>query len=157
MEVIKFGRVFTPYSQFSNFARTPIIINEIVYPTTEHYYQVMKFIRTDPDYAEKIRNSKTPKESKDLGHSRAHPLDKDWDDESNGEPLKIKVMRKALLTKFTQYSLLRNILLNTGENTILEDSPWDAYWGIGKNGKGKNMLGKLLMELRTKLKNEFKK
>ena len=27
----------------------------------------------------------------------------------------------------------------------------DAFWGTGKNGNGKNMLGKLLMEVRQEL------
>lgn len=28
------------------------------------------------------------------------------------------------------------------------NSPRDDFWGIGKNGNGKNMLGILLMEIR---------
>ena len=42
-------------------------------------------------------------------------------------------------------------LLSTGERKLIEDSPVDYYWGCGEDGSGVNMLGKLLMELRTEL------
>jgi hypothetical protein len=34
----------------------------------------------------------------------------------------------------------------------VEASPGDDYWGIGKNRKGENKLGKMLMEIRSELK-----
>ena len=34
---------------------------------------------------------------------------------------------------------------------IVEASPHDAYWGGGRDGKGSNHLGRLLMELRADL------
>jgi predicted NAD-dependent protein-ADP-ribosyltransferase YbiA (DUF1768 family) len=34
---------------------------------------------------------------------------------------------------------------------LIEDSKIDAFWGIGSRGKGENMLGVLLMELRSEL------
>jgi predicted NAD-dependent protein-ADP-ribosyltransferase YbiA (DUF1768 family) len=33
----------------------------------------------------------------------------------------------------------------------MEDSKKDYYWGIGADGTGKSMLGRLLMELRSSL------
>lgn len=45
---------------------------------------------------------------------------------------------------------LRNILTSTGDIHIYENSPYDSYWGVGKDGNGKNILGKLLMQLRRK-------
>lgn len=37
---------------------------------------------------------------------------------------------------------------------LIENSKMDSFWGIGKNQKGKNMLGKLLMKVREEIKNE---
>lgn len=60
-------------------------------------------------------------------------------------------MRKAVFEKFTQNKLIRDILLSTGREIIVEKTMDDYYWGCGKNGTGKNMLGKILMEVRQKL------
>jgi predicted NAD-dependent protein-ADP-ribosyltransferase YbiA (DUF1768 family) len=47
---------------------------------------------------------------------------------------------------------LRSLLLQTGDAEIIEHTKNDKYWGDGGNGSGKNRLGELLMELRTKLR-----
>jgi ribA/ribD-fused uncharacterized protein len=46
----------------------------------------------------------------------------------------------------------REILLATGDQEIVENARGDRYWGIGEDGMGKNMLGKILMEVREKLR-----
>lgn len=66
-------------------------------------------------------------------------------------------MREALLAKFTQYSDLRDLLLQTGEAKLVENSPYDDYWGTGKDGRGQNRLGVLLMQLRNQLRSEAEK
>ena len=45
------------YGEFSNFARYPIVIHDVIWYTTEHYFQAMKFPH-DPEYQEKIRTTK---------------------------------------------------------------------------------------------------
>ena len=42
-DVIKFYSVTDEYGEFSNFARHPIKLSGKVWPTTEHYFQAMKF------------------------------------------------------------------------------------------------------------------
>jgi ribA/ribD-fused uncharacterized protein len=83
-----------------------------------------------------------------MGRSRERPLRRDWED------VKDDVMREALRAKFTQHENLRSLLLGTGNAEIIEHTSNDAYWGDGADGSGKNMLGKLLMELRAELRNE---
>ena len=61
-------------------------------------------------------------------------------------------MRKALFAKFTRSKYLRDRLLETGDRELVERSPYDSFWGDGGNGTGRNWLGRLLMELRTKLR-----
>jgi len=53
--------------------------------------------------------------------------------------------------KFTSHAELRNALLDTGDQEILENAPTDYFWGCGQLGGGQNMLGKLLMETRSTL------
>lgn len=102
----------------------------------------MKF--SDEIHREKIRTASSPKQAKDLGQSRKIPIVPDWDEK------RVVVMKYALQQKF-KHPKLREILLGTKKRELIENSPFDKYWGIGKDGKGKNMLGKLLMELRSDL------
>ena len=60
-------------------------------------------------------------------------------------------MRKAVYAKFSQNIELKNTLLETGSEYIVENTSNDYYWGCGKAGNGKNMLGVILMETRNKL------
>ncbi len=59
------------------------------------------------------------------------------------------VMKKAVLQKFMTHTELRELLLSTGDEEIIEATHDDYYWGCGKNGTGKNILGKILMEVRA--------
>lgn len=63
-------------------------------------------------------------------------------------------MREVVLQKFRTHADIREILLATGEEVLVENSPIDYYWGYGKDGSGKNKLGQLLMEVREILRNE---
>lgn len=80
-----------------------------------------------------------------MGRNRELPLRVDW------EQVKDDIMRKAVLAKFTQNKEIKNVLLSTGKETIVENTSNDYYWGCGKDGSGKNMLGIILMEVREKL------
>jgi len=67
--------------------------------------------------------------------------------------------------KFIQHPDLRKKLLDTGNRIIGEADPRDKYWAIGTSAgtskamkpeqwPGKNVLGKILMEVRTSLRDE---
>lgn len=142
---IKFYRPREPFGEFSNFSRHPIKLDGYTWKTTEHYFQAQKYINTSR--FEMIANAATPKEAAELGRDRSVPLRKDW------ETVKDDIMRKCVLEKFSYYPELKALLLGTGDEEIIEDSPYDSYWGVGKFGTGKNMLGKILMETRELLKN----
>jgi len=68
------------------------------------------------------------------------------------EQVKDDVMRRAVLKKFETHEAARELLLSTDDQDIVENAPGDCYWGIGKDGSGKNMLGKILMEVRATLR-----
>ena len=61
-------------------------------------------------------------------------------------------MLKALRAKFTQDEELKKMLFETGESKLIEHTKNDKFWGDAGNGTGKNMLGKLLMKLRSQIK-----
>ena len=134
------------YICFSNFYDSEITINSKLWPTTEHYFQANKFSKNL--YREKIRTAKTPYEAKSLGRSREYKIDSLWD--LNRED----VMFDACYAKFTQHKDLQKILLDTGNATLIENSTNDYIWGCGKNGTGKNLLGKTLMKVRKTIRDE---
>jgi ribA/ribD-fused uncharacterized protein len=61
-------------------------------------------------------------------------------------------MRTAVRAKFTQHKSLQETLLSTGDAILVEHTVNDSYWGDGGDGTGKNMLGKILVEIRDELK-----
>lgn len=134
-----------PYFELSNFAPYGFEEDGLNWPTVEHYFQAQKFAGAESAaHRERIRTAHSPKDAKTLGQSRALPLRPDW------EAVKEEIMRHALRQKFAQPEL-RALLLGTGRRPLIENSPFDRYWGIGKDGSGRNRLGVLLMELRAEL------
>lgn len=144
MNIIYFYRQNDPYGFFSNFSNHPFTLKGSVWPTSEHYFQAMKFEYTE--FEEEIRQISSPGMAARRGRDRDLPLRKDW------EQIKDNVMREALYAKFTQHADLKQRLLNTGTATLVEHTINDNYWADGGDGTGKNMLGILLMELREHLK-----
>lgn len=142
---ILFYREYDTYGEFSNFAKYPVVVDNKVWPTSEHYFQAMKF-PSHPDYQEMIRNTSSPYEIKKLGSTRQIPLRNDWED------VKEDIMMKVLRVKFSSYSELEQLLLSTGDATLIEHTKNDKYWADGGDGTGKNRLGILLMKLRDELR-----
>ena len=117
----------------------------LYWPTVEHYFQAMKFSGdANKEYRERIRSAHSPKQAKQLGQSRNYPLRQDW------EEAKESIMLNALRKKFANPKM-RSVLLSTKQRHLYENSPYDKYWGIGKDHKGKNRLGALLMQVRQEL------
>lgn len=137
----------------------------VEWPTVEHFYQAQKFSGVSATAAEealeRIRLAGSPEAAARTGRTlqRTSPelIRADWGD------VKVEVMRAALRAKLTRHAAVRELLLSTaggdaegrggggggaGRMVVLEDSPCDAVWGVGRDGKGGNLLGKLLMELR---------
>lgn len=135
-----------PYYEFTNFSRHAVVYGCLIYPTAEHLFQASKFIDHHPIIAEKIRHLPTPRDAlREATHLR-HLRRPDWFE------VNVAIMDTILEAKFTQHLALRQLLLNTGERELVEDSPTDAFWGIGGNRQGRNELGKALVRLRSKLR-----
>ncbi|MEZ2225658.1 NADAR family protein [Microcoleus sp.] len=132
------------YGSFSNFSAHGFELDGEYWPTSEHYFQAQKFPGTH--HSDRIRQLKTPKDAAKMGRDRTLPLRSDW------EQVKDEIMKKAVLRKFETHGEIRKILLATGDEEIVENSPIDYYWGCGKDGSGKNMLGQILMAVREILR-----
>ena len=137
-----------PYGAFSNFSHHGFTLDGKYWPTSEHYFQGQKFAGTE--HEEAVRLAPAPKIAADMGRDRNRPLRPDWNE------VKEDVMRAALRAKFAAHPDLAALLLSTGEEEIVENAPGDYYWGVGKDGSGKNRLGVLLMELRAELRAELR-
>jgi ribA/ribD-fused uncharacterized protein len=61
-------------------------------------------------------------------------------------------MRKAVLAKFEQHPDLAALLVATGDARIVEHTDADSFWGDGGDGSGQNMLGRILMDVRARLR-----
>lgn len=135
------------YPQFSNFWPAEICLDGELWQTSEHYYQAAKFV--DPAIIEQIKTARTPGKAKGLSRRPAKliAIREDWDE------VKVSVMRKAVTAKFQQHKSLRNLLISTGNEHIVEGNEHDDFWGIG-TGNGKNTMGKILMSVRDALREE---
>ncbi len=140
---IRFWGPKNQYGFLSNFAYAPMVIDNVTYLTNEHYFQSKKF--TGTKHENNIISLSSPAEVAHMGKRRDLPLRKDW------EEIKEKVMLEGLVQKFEQHEDFKKRLLNTVGLTLIEDSPYDYYWGVGKNHTGKNRLGVLLMYCRDQL------
>jgi ribA/ribD-fused uncharacterized protein len=134
------------YGCFSNFSPHGVHLKGKWWPTSEHYFQAQKFAGTP--HEEEIRHAKTPKQAATMGRDRGRPLRKDW------EHVKDSIMRDAVREKFRTHKDIRDILLGTGDEPIIENAPNDYYWGCGANGSGQNRLGEILMQVRAELRAE---
>ena len=131
------------YSFLSNFA--PITVtwpsssNSILqWPTAEHAFQASKTLNHEDKL--EIYKCDTPGRAKRIG--RQVELRLDWEDK------KISIMRGIIISKFVGSHIAMFDLLNTGNAELIEENHWgDCFWGVC-NGKGRNELGKILMEVR---------
>lgn len=141
---IEFYSKSEKYNEFSNFHNSPFILKDKEWKTVEHYFQAQKF-PNDLVLQEKIRSTSSPTIAKRLGRTKTPAFRNDW------EQVKESVMKDALHAKFTQNKELYNLLKETNNLILKENSPRDLYWGIGKSKTGKNRLGVLLMEIRSEI------
>ncbi len=141
---IKFWGPDRPHGILSNFAETPLVIDGDSYPTAEHFFQAQKC--ADPREWRNIILAPTPKLAKQLG--REAKLRPNWEEE------KCSIMMWGLKEKARQCSQFRQELIDSGDAELIEASPFDYFWGEGRDGSGRNMLGELLMDVRQMIKDE---
>ncbi|KAJ3473432.1 hypothetical protein NLI96_g13001 [Meripilus lineatus] len=135
----------TPYSAHS------VHYREKTYPTAYHLFEAFKFLEARPDIAERIRRAKGGGEVRGVVEDYVGFTPSDWEDRAP------QMMDLALYHKFLEYPELRELLLRTEGSEIVFDETDDEYWGLGIVGNGANELGKSLVRVREKMRNEYNK
>lgn len=161
MNVICFHNPDEENAYLSNWFYCEFIVEGIKFNSGEQYMMYSKAITMgDKETAQKILKETDFSKIKKLGR-QVKPFDgKLWDN------CKESVMFKGLKAKFEQNEELKEMLLSTGDAILAECAQKDLIWGIGlrmnskdrffpERWKGKNLLGKILMTVRTYLKNNF--
>ena len=124
------------YRWLSNFALCSVRYENVLYPTVENAYVDAKTLDLDQ---RRIVQDCYPGQAKRFG--KTFQLREDW------EQIKVLVMKQLLVQKFSQ-SPYRELLISTNGRYIEETNWWhDTFWGVC-DGKGKNMLGCLIMDIR---------
>ncbi len=133
---------FGDYHFLSNMHPAQVILDRIVYPTSEHAYVSEKTHNISLKHT--IAMLPSGHDAKAFG--RTVQLREGWNS------YKITAMRRILVIKF-QDPVLRQKLLDTGDLYLEETNTWqDTFWGVYR-GTGMNMLGKLLMSVRNEIRN----
>src|SRR5271166_1010273 len=118
---IYFYTTIDEYGCFSNFSRHGFELDGPYWPTAEHYFQAQKFAGTE--HQQRITRARTPKDAAQLGRDRSMPLRADW------ESVKDDVMRRAVLRKFETHQAMRDVLLGTGDEELVENA-WGLLLGL---------------------------
>lgn len=127
------------YAWLSNFEPCDIILDGVPYLSVENAYQAAKTL----DPKERIQfQGCSPGAAKRKG--RSVTLRPGWDD------IKLQIMKSLLYQKYRQ-PYFRQLLIETGDRTIIEGNTWgDTFYGVC-NGVGENRLGQAIMAIRIEL------
>jgi len=121
-------------------------LDDQLWPTIEHYYQAMKY--TGDDNRNLVRCAPTAEKAKLLGNAKFRKKRKDL------KQVKTVLMTRAVYTQAKTYSIIADRIINTGEAKLVENSQYDYYWGCGRDHRGDNNYGQVLMNVRAKLLEE---
>jgi ribA/ribD-fused uncharacterized protein len=128
------------YYFLSNFYSAPVMYEGLLYQNNEAAFQSAKI--KDLDRRKQFCNL-DPSTAKKKGRNVL--LRNDWED------VKDEVMYQCVKDKFTRNQDLKQKLIDTDNEELVEGNTWnDTYWGVCR-GRGKNMLGKILMRVREEL------
>ena len=144
-------------SMLSNFYPCTVSDNGRIFGSSEGAYQFRKAKTSGNDIkAAQIHAADDPLDQKRLADTLQMSFD-DWNAE--------QAMTKSVFAKFQQNADLAEYLISTGNLTLVHTNAYDAVWGIGlglrddgifdqQQWKGRNILGEILMSLRSKLQRD---
>lgn len=150
---VVFLKTDEPFGGLSNMAGGFLLrVNGLRILTLEALYQACRFPHR-PEVQALIIEQKSPMTAKMKSKPYRHDSRPDWDQ------VRVKIMRWCLRVKLAQnWHAFSELLLETGERPIVEESWKDAFWGAKATDDGTlvgmNVLGRLLMELREAVRVE---
>ncbi len=137
-----------PSHPLASYSKHAFELDGFEWPSVEHYYQAMKY--EEPEYRELIRQAAHPADAAKLGKSKKHQKRRDWD------KVRVTFMTRGSYIKCRTHQEVADLLLESGDIDIMEVSQYDYFWGGGRDMRGENAFGKLLMGIRDKLREEMK-
>lgn len=158
IETDNFVFFWKPPAVFSQWTYANFIVDGIKYSCTEQYMMAGKAkLFSDELSYQKILSTNNPWDHQKLGRKVKNFSNEIWNENC------LKIVTNGNFEKFKQNKDMLKILLETGDKILVEASPVDQIWGVGlaanddrildkSQWKGKNFLGKALMEVRKLLK-----
>ena len=137
------------YACFHNYFMCKVIFDEQDFRNSEAAYQAQKYAKQK---SRNIYRTMAPSTAH-LRGQKIKPLRPKWDE------VKDELMHKVVFEKFYQNEKIRDILLSTGDEEIINENDYhDNYWGVctcekcrEENIEGQNKLGKILMQVREEI------
>lgn len=130
---------------FSNFSAFAVTMFGKTRATSEHLYQAMKFIDTNPEVANEIHAALSAHDTKQIAKRYIDKVRPDRHD------IKVSIMEKIIQAKYDQHPYIQKKLGETIWYEIIEDSPVDAFWWWWADKQWENNLWKIWMRLRDKI------
>jgi ribA/ribD-fused uncharacterized protein len=130
--------------------KTKVYGKEYTFPSSENAFQ-----------ASKCKNKEDIEQFAKISALQSFRVGRSVDLRDDWDSIKIKIMKKICMDKFTQFDELKKILLETNDTYLIEHTPVknrDKYWADDNDGSGANNLGKCLMDVRVAIGgNEYNK
>lgn len=147
-EVISFAKITGEWGRFSNMFYNALFVNETFIPSAEALYQSCKY-PLYPEIQKEIISQDNAMKAKSISRKYSEFQRQDWD------TVRYSIMRWSLMVKLIQdWEEFAPLLLKTRGYQIVEYSVKDDDWGAipygTSNLKGKNVLGRLLTDIRDK-------
>lgn len=161
--MMKYDFFYGRYHPLSHWYLSDFILSDMTFNCVEQWMMFSKaYLFGDKETAIKMLNESNPSNQRKLGRQVKYFKNDIW------EKKRENIIYKGNYVKFSQNSTLREYLLNTGNSILAEASPTDLVWGIGygvhdenrlypERWRGKNLLGKILMQVREDLRKEQSK
>lgn len=128
----------------ASYSRHEFELDEAHWPSVEHYFQAMRF--DDLALREAVRCTDHPDSARKLAHKKRRRARKDW------AAVQVTYMTRGTYVKARTHPEVAQALLATVDRPIVETSQYDYFWGCGRDTRGHNHFGRVLMAVRERLR-----
>ena len=132
---------------YSQWYKAPMVEDGVRYNCCEQYMMAQKaLLFNDHKTYDMIMRDGNPANMKKYGRMVRNFNDAVWNEK------KFDIVKRGNYLKFSQNSELKEMLLDTDDDILVEASPYDGVWGIksteSRYWNGENLLGFAIMEVR---------
>ena len=135
-----------PLNLLGTCSRHAIELDGLSWPSVEHYVQGMKF--NQQTLQTRISQATRPAVAARIARNNFLRRRRDW------KAVCRTVMTRGMYIKCKTWPEVAQALLDTGDKFLVESDLYDNYWGCGRDQQGHNYYGRVLTEIREKLREE---